>query len=524
MKKRILALLLTLALLISVMPMALADEGNVAQIGQDGYDSLDEAIVAAGEGDTITLKDGTHTLTNGDIEGKNITIKGGTGAVVEMRSIMYTRGSTINFEGITVEFGNTDFCGLVEVPKLTFTDCVLNGQQTLYAPDVVFTDCTFNATGNYYNIWTWGAKNATFTDCTFNTDGKAVLVYGGGPTDVTLTNCDFNATTCRDKAAVETGNDYNATYTLTLNNCTADENFVENPKGTPTGTNLWANKNSMDFDHVTVTIDGEEVTVPNYIEKKAIDDAAEEAKGAIEELSYLSEKRKAELKEAIDAAAEEAKANIGDAETEEAVEAAVDAGLDAIADIMAQAEKENKAIIALGQTVIFGGAAGGVRGFTDVDGHWAEAGIEFCVDEGLMNGVGDDKFAPEAATTRGMIMTILARMSGENTAYSYPWYQAGMEWAVWNGVSDGTNPEGVITREQLAAMLWRYVGSPETAGSLTAFGDADSVSEYAESAMAWAVEEGLINGINDNLVPQGTATRAQVATIFMRLCRNVLFF
>ncbi len=523
MKKRVLSLLLAFIMLLGVMPTAFAAEGDVAMIGTTGYSSLAAAIADVQDGDTITLADGTYKWdASWQIQNKSVTFSGSRNAVIDMQNVatgQNTSGAELTFNGVTLQFARDQYQGFQHTDKVVFNNCALSGRQTLYAPTVAFTNCELTHKSTT-SVWTYGASDVKFADCTFNTGGRAVQIYNestGFTANVSFTDCTFNSDgtdSNKNEALVELNRveGSNNEYELTFTNCMFDVTKDE-------GRKIWGNSSgNMVDESYTVTIDGEEVTVPNYEEKKAIKDAAEETKDAIEELSYLSEKRKAELKEAVDAAAEEAKANIDDADDKEA---AVDAGLDAIADIMAQAEKENKAIIALGHTVIFGGVT---YGFADIDGHWAEDGIMYCYREGLMNGVGDDKFAPEAATTRGMIMTILARMSGENTAYSYPWYQAGMEWAVWNGVSDGTNPEGVITREQLAAMLWRYVGSPETAGSLTAFGDADSVSDYAVDAMTWAVEEGLINGINDNLLPQGNATRAQVATIFMCLCRNVLFF
>ena len=87
-----------------------------------------------------------------------------------------------------------------------------------------------------------------------------------------------------------------------------------------------------------------------------------------------------------------------------------------------------------------------------------------------------------------------------------------------NGVSDGENANGYVTREQLATMLWRYAGEPASNYSLGAYTDADSVSSWAETAMRWAVENGIITGVTDStLEPQGTATRAQCAAMLMRL-------
>ena len=116
-----------------------------------------------------------------------------------------------------------------------------------------------------------------------------------------------------------------------------------------------------------------------------------------------------------------------------------------------------------------------------------------------------------------MLATDLARREGVDAAAGDPWYAAGRRWAVENGVSDGTGMDQALTREQLAAMLWRYAGSPLPLSDLNGFVDADSVSAYAADAMAWAVEQGLIGGVGDQrLNPRGSATRAQVAAILQR--------
>ena len=159
------------------------------------------------------------------------------------------------------------------------------------------------------------------------------------------------------------------------------------------------------------------------------------------------------------------------------------------------------------------------KSFSDVkSGDWFADAVQYVTDKGLMNGTGDNKFSPSASTTRGMLMTVLARYAGEDTTGSTPWYQKGMEWAKTNGVSDGTNPEVNITREQLVTMLYRYAGSPAADGKLDSFSDAASVSSYAVNAMQWAVANGIVNGSNGKLNPQNNATRAEVAAILMRFC------
>ena len=149
---------------------------------------------------------------------------------------------------------------------------------------------------------------------------------------------------------------------------------------------------------------------------------------------------------------------------------------------------------------------------------WFSSAVDYVADKGLMSGTGDNKFSPSASTTRGMLMTVLARYAGQDTSGSTPWYQAGMDWAKANGVSDGTKPTVNITREQLVTMLYRYAGSPAASDKLDNFSDSANVSSYAVNAMQWAVSNGIVNGSNGKLNPQNNATRAEVAAILMRFC------
>ena len=164
--------------------------------------------------------------------------------------------------------------------------------------------------------------------------------------------------------------------------------------------------------------------------------------------------------------------------------------------------------------------------FTDVPaGSWYYGGVEYAYENGLMTGTSRTMFSPSTDTTRGMIVTILARLEGENTSGT-PWYAAGQTWAMANGVSDGTGMERSITREQLAAMLYRYAklcGYDVTAepASIQTFADYGSVSVYAREAMAWCVESGLIQGSSGRLAPQENATRAQVAAILTRFAQKI---
>lgn len=159
------------------------------------------------------------------------------------------------------------------------------------------------------------------------------------------------------------------------------------------------------------------------------------------------------------------------------------------------------------------------KNFADTVGHWAASDVDFVSARELFNGTAPALFSPEASMTRGMVVTVIARLAGENTDGGANWYDKGCAWAVANGVSDGTDPNGSITREQLAAMLYRYCGSPAASGSLSTYADAASVSAFASDAMQWCVNNGIINGMDGLLNPQGQATRAQVSAMFARYIR-----
>ena len=156
--------------------------------------------------------------------------------------------------------------------------------------------------------------------------------------------------------------------------------------------------------------------------------------------------------------------------------------------------------------------------FDDVsDNYWGAEAVAFASSRELFAGTGASTFSPDTPMTRGMFVTVLARFEGVDTTTGSTWYEAGQQWAMENGVSDGSNMDQGLTREQLATMLWRYAGSPSVSDNLSGYTDADTVSSYAQQAMAWCVEHGIIGGTTTTtLSPQGPATRAQVATILMR--------
>ena len=212
-------------------------------------------------------------------------------------------------------------------------------------------------------------------------------------------------------------------------------------------------------------------------------------------------------------------------------------------------QTRTETIPATGASTCTGGPSCPSYGLHDVAGpdYWAHKGIDYCVRNRLMNGVGAGTFSPSTACTRAQIVKILYNRSGNQTDYSYyylpftdvapgAWYYNAVAWAYYNDVTSGTSatmftPNAAITRQQLVTFLYRYTVkyAPEFTGNaspISAFPDAGSVANWAYAAMSWAVGNGLIKGnAHDNgpdyLDPNGSATRAQTATIIMRYCQLI---
>ena len=175
--------------------------------------------------------------------------------------------------------------------------------------------------------------------------------------------------------------------------------------------------------------------------------------------------------------------------------------------------------------------------FTDMNGHWAYDAVSYAYKNSLMNGVNASRFAPDSTLNRAMMVTMLYRMTGSpavsgNSVFSDvpsgKWYSDAVQWASVNGVVNGVGkdrfaPDTQITREQMASMMMRYAQfkqySTGKSADLSAFNDAGSISSWALESMKWANAAGLINGRTaSTIAPQDTATRAEAATILMRFC------
>ena len=219
------------------------------------------ANVTSGQAAEIALAEGTYALPSA-AKGKVLTFVGtgdAANTIIECKNDGYDKlnGSTVTFENLTIETDNETYRGFIHVSGATYKNCIIKNQLTLYSNGnpLQFDNCTFHASGDNYNVWTWGTS-ATFKDCTFNCDGKAMLVYGGGTSEVTFTKCIFNDFGGQNgKAAIETGNDYDATYTIHINNCKVNGFDVNSVSGS----NVWGNKKSMAADKLNVIIDNVDV-------------------------------------------------------------------------------------------------------------------------------------------------------------------------------------------------------------------------------------------------------------------------
>ncbi|MCQ2406155.1 MAG: S-layer homology domain-containing protein, partial [Oscillospiraceae bacterium] len=168
-----------------------------------------------------------------------------------------------------------------------------------------------------------------------------------------------------------------------------------------------------------------------------------------------------------------------------------------------------------------------VEGSDVAENAWDYDAVYYVSGKGIMNGTGADTFSPNLDLSRAMLVTMLARIDGADVVGGDTWYEKGREWAMESGVSDGSAMESAITREQLVVMLYRYaqkLGLDTSArADLSGFDDAEDISSWALEAMQWAVSTGLIKGTSDTAIsPQGTATRAQAATLIMRFMKYIV--
>ena len=247
------------------------ETATVATIGSATYESLDEAITAVADGETIVVNAGEYTL-NGSLNytGKAFTIAAADGADVsfDMSAAVALHGAKITFNNVTFDYKtNGNYIGLQHADTLVYNNCTINGVVFLYAVNETFNSCKFyQDSADAYNVWTYGAQNVAFNGCTFNCVGKAVLVYNEGAvakTDLTVENTEFNASApVAGKAAIEIDTSLMAGgATITVDDKTTATGFAA---GSKSGSTLWNDKKqTADTNkNTTVTVAGEKVFEP----------------------------------------------------------------------------------------------------------------------------------------------------------------------------------------------------------------------------------------------------------------------
>ena len=284
---KLLSLLLCLAMLMSMVPVAYAEdetggaggenpstETYVAKIGEQKYQTLDAAITAAPNDATITILATGEYKLNGNLAyaGKAFTIEAAAGVDVafDMSAAVALHGAKITFKGVTFNYKtNGNYIGLQHADTLEYNNCTINGQVFLYAASETFNGCTFNQTSaDAYNVWTYGAQMVEFNQCTFHCAGKSVLVYNEGAvssTDLTVTDTEFNASApVAGKAAIEIDTSLmpgGATITIDAETKSKVSGF---DTGSKSGNSLWNDKKQTTDNNknTTVTVAGETVFAP----------------------------------------------------------------------------------------------------------------------------------------------------------------------------------------------------------------------------------------------------------------------
>ena len=246
-------------------------EPKIAAINGVTYGSLDKAIAAVKDGETITILAADEYTLNGSLAytGKAFTIEAADGVDVafDMSAAVALHGAKITFKGVTFNYKtNGNYIGIQHADTLVYNNCTINGQVFLYAASETFNGCTFNQTSaDAYNVWTYGAKNVVFNHCTFNCVGKSVLVYNEGAvssTDLTVTDTEFKASApVAGKAAIEIDTSLmSGGATITIDAVT--ESKVSGfGTGSISGNSLWNDKKQTEDTNSNTTVTVADTTV-----------------------------------------------------------------------------------------------------------------------------------------------------------------------------------------------------------------------------------------------------------------------
>jgi len=527
-------------------------------VGTTAYSTLADAAQGAKDGDTIQiLKAGEYNLDDAESHSsKKLTIKGGVDGVVFKMPNNYLTLSNAEwtFENVTFQYGNANYVGLAHAKNLTYNNCTIRGLVFLYAETETFNNCKFIQESEEYCVWTYGAGTANFNNCDFQGKGKLVNVYrenGELEAAVNFTNCTFGSDT-KNKSAVnikETSNQAVLQNVVSFTNCTIkaapNDKFPTDKNG---GSKLWMVDDLASEDPATwVYVDGQVVWgfgkafCPVMLDYQ-YDDKTETMSGPVGGGIYLP-----------------------GAERSGYTFLGWNTRADGTGDWLEAKDwlgsgKITYRLVVTGSTTIY---AQWQRNYVPSGPSYYTISVDKTEDGGV---TADRKSASKGTTVTITVkpdegytlesLTVLDRDGNElkltdkgNGKYTFTmpageveikasfapektaqdfftdvpvgsYYEDAVLWAVNNGITDGVGnnlfaPDLPCTRAQIVTFLWRAAGSPEPT-ALSVFTDVPADAYYAK-AVAWAVEKGITGGVGGNkFAPDLTCTRAQAVTFLFR--------
>lgn len=274
-----------------------ASAASVAKVGDTEYETLEAAIGAVKDGETVVVNAGAYKLvgSQSDYMGRAFAIKAAEGAAVsfDMSQAVTLGGAKITFEGVTFDYKtNNNYTGLQHADTLVYNDCTINGKVFLYAASETFNRCTFNQSAADYNVWTYGAQKVAFNACTFNCAGKSVLLYNEGTnekTDLMVTACVFKASAeAAGRAAIEIDTSLmKGDTSVTIDDQTTATGFAT---GSNSGNSLWNDKKQTQATNknVTVKVAGETVFTPAVADGSKERPYSREQFGAMTRAEYIA--------------------------------------------------------------------------------------------------------------------------------------------------------------------------------------------------------------------------------------------
>lgn len=402
------------------------------------------------------------------------------------------------------------------------------------------TETTTNPDGSVTKTET--KSDGTVIETTTNTDGstsktesKTTTKSDGSTVEtVTETNTNADGSKSTSKTETATAKDGSKTETKSETKTSADGSKSETKSETKTDANGVTNgkettkTTAPDGSTGTTTTTTENGNTKTEAEVKISNKAVEDAKKSGEAVKVPTEVKAGEDSNSAPTVKVELPKNAGETKIEIPVEdvnsgtVAVIVHPDGTEEIVKDSKptEDGVELTVDGSTTIK--IIDNSKNFRDTRDHWSRDEVNFVASREIFNGVGGNNFGVNQPMTRGMVNTVLARLAGIDTTpkNGQKWYEVGNEWAKANGISDGTNPEASVTREQLATLLYRFSGTPEVRGNLL-FSDAHEISDYAENALIWATQNGIMNGVGNNCIaPSSDAQRAQVAAMMARYLKN----